>query len=142
MAQAKVGDTVRVHYTGKLDDGTEFDSSAGGDPLEFAIGSGQLIPGFETAVVGMNPGDSRKVTIPHDQAYGKHQEEMVITVPREELPDGLDPEIGDQLELSQDKEEFVVTVTQVTENDITLDANHPLAGKDLTFDIELDVIVA
>ena len=89
----------------------------------------------------MNPGDKRQVKIPHDQAYGEHQEEMVITVPRGELPDGMDPDIGDELELSQDKETFVVTVTHVTADDITLDANHPLAGKDLTFDIELDVIV-
>lgn len=138
MAQAKQGDTVKVHYTGKLDDGTVFDSSVGRDPLEFTIGSGQIIAGFDAGVTGMNAGESKTVQIPSLEAYGPHHEEMVITVGREEFPPEIPPTVGDQLQMRHETGQVVmVTVTDVTDTNVTLDANHPLAGKDLTFDIEL-----
>ncbi|MBW4419061.1 MAG: peptidylprolyl isomerase [Myxacorys californica WJT36-NPBG1] len=138
MAQAKLGDMVKVHYTGKLDDGTVFDSSTDGSPLEFTIGSGQIIPGFEQAVVGMSPGDSKTELIPVDQAYGPHREDMVVIVDRAQMPGDLEPEIGQQLQIQQPTGQPIpVVVTEVSEADITLDANHPLAGEDLTFDIQL-----
>lgn len=138
MAEAKKGDNVKVHYTGKLDDGTVFDSSKGKEPLEFQVGSGNVIPGFETAVVGMSEGETRTTRIPADEAYGPYQEENVITVSRDEFPPELDPQVGEQLQVKQgDGQSFVVRVKQVSDNDVTLDANHPLAGQALTFDIEL-----
>lgn len=138
MAQAKLGDTVRVHYTGKLDDGTVFDSSSNGDPLEFTIGDGNIIPGFEKAVVGMSPGDQKTEVIPAEQAYGEHREEMVVVVDRAQMPPEMQPEVGQQLEIRQPSGETIpVVVTDISEADITLDANHPLAGEDLVFDIQL-----
>ncbi|HID96064.1 MAG TPA: peptidylprolyl isomerase [Candidatus Latescibacteria bacterium] len=142
MAQAKNGDTVKVHYTGKLEDGTVFDTSINRDPLQFTIGGGQLIPGFEQAVVGMNPGESKTAKVPADKAYGPHLEEMVLVVDRNQFPVDLKPEVGQQLQSRQpDGRTFVVTVTDVSESSVTLDANHPLAGKDLIFDIQLIEIV-
>ena len=142
MAQAKTGDTVKVHYTGKLDDGTVFDTSADREPMQFKIGEGQLIPDFEQAVVGMNPGDSKTVQIPSDKAYGPHQEEMVMVVDRKEFPEDLAPQVDQRLQVNQqDGQTFAVTVTDVSESKVTLDANHPLAGKDLTFEIQLSEIV-
>jgi peptidylprolyl isomerase len=142
MIQAKNGDTVKVHYTGKLDDGSVFDSSVGRDPIEFTLGEGRVIKGFEDAVMGASPGDTKTTRIPSDKAYGPHEEERVVRVDRSNLPDGLDPEIGDQLQMTtQAGMPVVVTVTEADEESITLDANHPLAGKDLTFDIELVEIV-
>jgi peptidylprolyl isomerase len=141
MAQAKKGDTVKVHYTGKLDDGSVFDTSADREPLQFTIGEGQIIPDFEQAVVGMNPGDSKTVQIPSDRAYGPHREEMVMEVDRNEFPADLEPKIDQRLQVSQqDGQTFAVTVTAVSETKVTLDGNHPLAGKDLTFDIQLSEI--
>ena len=138
MAQAKTGDTVKVHYTGKLDNGTVFDTSADRDPLEFKIGESRLIPDFEQAVVGMNPGDSKTVQIPSDNAYGPHRDEMVIVMDRKDMPENLEPRVDQQLQVRHDNgQEFVVTVTEVTDENIKLDANHPLAGKDLTFEIQL-----
>jgi peptidylprolyl isomerase len=138
MAQAKNGDTVKVHYTGKLHDGTEFDSSTGGEPLEFTLGEGELIPGFEHAVIGMSPGESKTIEIASDQAYGPRQEEMVLVIERDQFPPHITPEIGQELELRHpDGQAVSVTVTQVSSTDVTLDANHPLAGKDLIFDIQL-----
>jgi FKBP-type peptidyl-prolyl cis-trans isomerase 2 len=138
MTQAKAGDTVKVHYTGKLGDGTVFDTSAEREPLEFTVGEGQVIPGFEQAVVGMNPGDSRTMTIPVDEAYGPHRTEMVLTVGRDQFPGNIEPEIDQQLQIRQpDGQTFVVTVTDVNDETVTLDANNPLAGQDLTFDIQL-----
>ena len=138
MAAAKDGDKVKVHYTGKLDDGTVFDSSDGRDPLEFTIGEGQIIPGFETGVQGMEPGEAKTVKIPADQAYGPHREEGVLVVNRTELPPDMNPEVGEELEVRyQEGQATVVRVTDAAEETVTLDANHPLAGKDLTFDIEL-----
>jgi peptidylprolyl isomerase len=138
MAQAKPGDTVKVHYTGKLNDGTVFDTSSERDPLEFTVGEGQVIPGFEQAVVGMNIGDSKTTRIPADEAYGPHRPEMVLQVARDQFPPNIDPEVDQQLQIRQpDGQTFVVTVTDINEEGVTLDANHPLAGEDLTFDIQL-----
>lgn len=142
MAQARQGDTVRVHYTGRLDDGSVFDSSQGADPLTFTIGSGQIITGFEDAVLGMNPGETRTTEIPSDRAYGARDEEMLLEVERENLPDGLDPKMGDWLQLSfPDGQQASVRVVEMSSDKVTLDANHPLAGKDLTFEISLVEIV-
>ncbi|HEY9648897.1 MAG TPA: peptidylprolyl isomerase [Chroococcidiopsis sp.] len=141
MAQAKQGDTVQVHYTGKLDDGTIFDSSVGRSPLEFAIGDGSIIPGFESAVIGMNPGDSKTEMIPAEQAYGPHYEEMVVVVDRQQIPPEMPVELGQQLELRQPGGQIIpVFITDITGTQVTLDANHPLAGEDLTFEIELVAI--
>ena len=138
MAQAKEGDTVKVHYAGKLDDGTVFDTSANRDPLEFTIGKGQLIPGFEQAVVGMNPGESKTVKLPSDKAYGPRREEMVVVMERKEFPAQIKPTVGQQMQVRQaDGQTFVVMVTDMSESTVTLDANHPLAGQNLTFAIEL-----
>jgi FKBP-type peptidyl-prolyl cis-trans isomerase 2 len=138
MGQAKPGDTVKIHYTGKLDDGTVFDSSASREPLEFTLSSGQVIPGFDQAVLGMSPGETKTEKIPMDQAYGPYREEMVVEVSRQQMPPELEPEVGQQLQVQQpDGQTIPVFVTEVTESTVTLDANHPLAGEDLTFDIEL-----
>lgn len=139
---AQSGDTVRVHYTGKLDDGTVFDSSRGRDPLEFTLGEGRVIPGFETAVSGLEPGASRTVTIPVDQAYGQKRDDLMLQVPRAQFPPNIDPQVGQQLQMHQGQgQPLIVTVTAVSDETVTLDANHPLAGKDLTFDLELVEIV-
>jgi peptidylprolyl isomerase len=142
MTQAKSGDTVRIHYTGTLDDGTEFDSSAGRDPLEFALGGGQVIPGFDSAVDGMAVGENKTVTIAADQAYGDRHEQLVQEVPKSALPDEIEPAVGMQLQ-SQSPEGHVMNlvITDVADETITLDGNHPLAGQALTFAIELVEIV-
>ena len=138
MAQAQNGDTVKIHYTGTLEDGTTFDSSAGHDPLEFTLGSGQVIVGFDEAVTGMSSGEKKQVTIPAEKAYGQPNEEMVIQAPRDQVPADINPEVGQQLQMNGPQgETIVVRVVEVTDEHVTLDANPPLAGKDLTFDIEL-----
>ena len=137
MPQAKAGDTVRIHYTGTLQDGTVFDSSQGRDPLEFTLGSGQVIPGFDAAVHGMEVGATRTVTIVADQAYGPRREDMILAIPREQVPANVNPEVGEQLQVGQGNEQFLVTVAEVNEREIVLDGNHPLAGEDLTFALEL-----
>lgn len=136
----KNGDTVRVHYTGTLSDGTEFDSSTGSDPLEFVMGSGSLIPGFEAALEGKAVGDTFSVTISAAEAYGEHAEELVFTVPVSSLPEQMAYEPGLALQLATDQGEMDVMVTDVTDEIITLDANHPLAGEDLTFALEVVAI--
>lgn len=142
MTQAKSGDTVRIHYTGTLGDGTEFDSSAGRDPLEFALGSGQVIAGFDNAVDGMAVGEKKSVTIPPAEAYGEHHEQLVQEVPKTALPDEISPQVGMQLQSqSPDGNVMNLVVTDVSEESITVDANHPLAGQALTFAIELVEIV-
>ncbi|HXY53173.1 MAG TPA: peptidylprolyl isomerase [Nitrospirota bacterium] len=142
MALAKRGDTVRVHYTGRLEDGTVFDTSRSRHPLQFTLGNGQVIAGFENAIAGMNIGESKTTVIPVEQAYGPRRDDMIVTVKRDELPHDLDAKIGQRLELTQmDNRTILVTVTNVTESSLTLDANHPLAGRTLTFDIELVGIV-
>lgn len=141
MTQAKTGDSVSIHYTGKLEDGTVFDSSRDRDPLEFAIGNGEVIPGFEAAVVGMAPGDAKTEVIASDNAYGPHREEMVMVVERRQIPEDIPLDIGIQLQLQGPQGQMVpVMVTDVSEADVTLDANHPLAGETLIFDIELMAI--
>ena len=139
MSQAKHGDTVRVHYRGKLQDGTEFDVSFDREPLQFTIGEGQVIPGFEEAVVGMNPGDSKTTELPVEKAFGPHREDMVAVVPKSQFVDwDLEPTVGERVPIPQpDGSPIDVTVTEVTETAVTLDANHPLAGENLIFDIEL-----
>lgn len=138
MVQAKSGDTVKIHYTGRLEDGTVFDSSAEREPLEFTISGGQVIPGFEQAVLGMTLGESKTEKIPMDQAYGPRREEMVLEVSREQIPPDINPEVGQQLQIQQANGQIIpVSVKEVTDSQITLDANHPLAGEDLTFEIQL-----
>lgn len=138
VTQAKQGDTVTVHYTGKLDDGAVFDSSEGREPLQFSIGSGNLIPGFEQAVVGMSPGETKTTTIPAEQAYGPHHQEMVLVVERQRIPDDIPVEVGQRLQIQQQGGQVIpVMVTDISNAQVTLDANHPLAGQDLTFDIQL-----
>lgn len=138
MSQAKQGDTVKVHYTGKLQDGNVFDSSVNREPLEFTLGAGNMIPGFEQAVQGMSIGEKKTAEIPSEQAYGEKREDMIISVPRENVPGDIEPEVGQQLAIQQQGGQQVpVTVTEVTEEKVVLDANHPLAGKDLVFEIEL-----
>ena len=141
MAQAKQGDTVRVHYTGTLDDGQEFDSSRGLDPLTFTLGTGSVIQGFDDAVTGMGVGDEKRVTIPPDEAYGPRREELTLQLPRSELPADMEIEEGTQLRMEQGDQSIVVTVRQLDDEAVTLDANHPLAGEALTFDLRLVEIV-
>jgi len=141
VTQAKNGDSVKVHYTGKLEDGTVFDSSTDREPLEFTIGENQVISGFEDAVVGMSPTESKTVNISADKAYGPHNPAMVVSVDKDRFPDHLKPEVGQQLQMRQEQGQvIVVMVTDVSETHVSLDANHPLAGKDLVFDIELVAI--
>lgn len=138
MSQAKSGDTVKIHYTGTLDDGTQFDSSAGREPLEFTVGSGQVIPGFDKAVEGMAVGDEKDVNIEPDDAYGPRQEEMMQEVPKSALPAELEPTEGMNLQAQgQDGQVINVTIASVSDDSITVDANHPLAGKALNFNIQL-----
>jgi len=142
MAQAKNGDTVKVHYTGKLDDGSEFDTSIGRDPLEFTLGEGMVIPGFEETVLGMEPEETRTATIPADKAYGLHNKEMVMEVDRSQFPPDVAMEVGQELQMQRpDGQTIVIVVTEVSESTVTLDANHPMADKDLTFEIQLVEIV-
>ncbi len=138
MARAKHGDTVKVHYTGKLEDGTVFDTSTKRRPLEFTIGEGRIIRGFEQAVVGMKPGESKTTKVPVNNAYGPHREDLVMVVDRRKFPAHLKPELGRQLQVTQaNGRTRRVKVVDVSESSVTLDANHPLAGEDLTFDIQL-----
>jgi len=131
------GDTVFVHYTGTLDDGTEFDSSKDRDPLEFVVGSGTIIPGFEAAVLGREKGDKVSVHIAPSDAYGEHNAEMVIIVPRSEVPEHIKPEVGMLLQIALEQGELDVAVSRVTDEEVELDGNHPLAGQTLNFDIEV-----
>lgn len=142
MTRAKNGDTVRVHYTGKLEDGSVFDSSEQRDPLEFTVGSGQVIPGFESAVTGMAVGESKSATLPPEEAYGPHREELMATVDKEQLPDDLDVAVGQRLQVQQpDGRRLVVSVAEIGDKTVTLDANHELAGKTLTFELKLVDVV-
>ena len=142
LAMAKSGDTVRVHYTGTLADGTEFDTSREREPLEFTMGEGRMIPGFEDAVIGMKVGQTKTVTILADDAYGEHHDELMMVVERANLPQDMDPIVGQRLQMERaDGQTFIVVVAEVHEDTIVIDANPPLAGKDLTFEIELVEIV-
>jgi len=138
MQQAKRGDTVQVHYRGTLDDGSEFDSSAGSDPISFTVGAGEVIPGFEEAIEGMSVGEKKTQHITVENAYGDHRDELVFTVPRNQMPDNTEIEIGDMLQVGfPDGSNATVKVTGVEADEVTLDANHPLAGQNLTFELEL-----
>ncbi len=138
MSEARTGDKVKVHYTGKLTDGTEFDTSVNQEPLEFTVGAGEVIQGFEEAVVGMNPGDTKTATLNADEAYGDYDEDLVMEVERDQFPPEIVPEIGQRLQLHQpDGEVFGAVVTDFDDEVVTLDANHPLAGQSLIFEIEL-----
>jgi peptidylprolyl isomerase len=137
MGEAKRGDTVRVHYKGTLDDGSVFDSSEGREPLEFTIGGGEVIAGFDQGVTGMSPGDERTINIPSSDAYGDVRAELLLRVSREQFPADVTPEVGQQLQMSDGQQTFVVTVRDVGEEAVVLDANHPLAGKALTFELTL-----
>lgn len=142
MAQAKQGDTVQVHYTGKLEDGTVFDTSLNRHPLQFTIGKGAVIKGFEQAVAGMNTGESKTVIIPVEEGYGQRRDDMIVTVNRDSFPSGVNPAVGQRLEVTQENDKTIlVTVTDATEKTLTLDANHPLAGKKLTFELKLLAIL-
>lgn len=138
MAQAKTGDQVKVHFTGKLDDGTVFATSAEAGPIEFTLGDGNVLPAIEQAVAGMQPGETKTVHIPSDQAYGPSHSELKQEILKDDLPDDLDPQVGQQLRVDQpDGEPVIVSVADVSDTTVTLDGNHPLAGEDLTFDLEL-----
>ena len=138
MAQVKSGDTVRVHYHGKLTNGTTFDSSEGREPLEFTVGSGQVIKGFDDAMIDMNIGDKKTVNIPVDNAYGHRSDDMMMEYPLGEFPPEMKPEIGMELHMSDNMGNvFPVVITELKPESVVLDANHPLAGEDLVFEIEL-----
>jgi len=138
MAEVKSGDKVKVHYTGKLTTGEEFDSSTGRAPLEFTVGAGQMIPGFDAALPGMKVGDKKSVNISAKDAYGETDETAIIEFPKEHVPEGMKLEIGQQLTLTnQEGQPFPVVVKEIKDDVVILDANHFLAGKELVFDIEL-----
>ena len=142
MQQVKNGDKVRVHYHGKLTDGSTFDSSEGRDPLEFEVGSGAVIAGFDSGVTGMQVGEKKTVTIPVEDAYGPKQDDMIMEFPRDRFPEEMVPEIGMQLNMSNGAgQNFPVVIREVQDTTVMLDANHPLAGEDLVFDLELVEIV-
>ena len=138
MQQVKKGDTVKVHYHGKLTDGTTFDSSEGREPLEFEVGGGMVIPGFDSGVTGMTIGEKKTILIPNLEAYGPKQEEMIMEFPKERFPADMVPEVGMQLNMNNGSDQnFPVIIVDVKDEVVVLDANHPLAGEDLTFDLEL-----
>lgn len=138
MAQAKDGSRVKLHYTGTLHDGTQFDSSKGREPLEFEVGAGQVIAGFDAAVRGLSEGDTKTFKVASADGYGEYRDDLVGQIPHSHLPDDVKVEVGQQLQMTQkDGQQFVVNVTDVGEETITVDANHPLAGKDLIFEIEV-----
>ncbi|SJZ44323.1 FKBP-type peptidyl-prolyl cis-trans isomerase [Sediminibacterium ginsengisoli] len=141
MQQVKKGDTVKVHYHGKLEDGSTFDSSAGREPLEFEVGGGMVIPGFDNGVTGMAIGEKKTIHIPADEAYGPKQDELIMEFPKDRFPQDMTPEVGMQLAMNNGAgQQLPVTITEVKEDVVVLDANHPLAGKDLIFDLELVAI--
>lgn len=136
--QAQLGDTVSVHYKGKLSNGEVFDQSNENEPIEFKIGDGKLIQGFEQAIVGMQAGETKTEEIPYEGAYGAKRDDLVLELDKSKIPEHLDPKVGDQLEIKQEEGNNIpVTVKEITEEGITIDANHPLAGQDLIFELEL-----
>ena len=142
MTQAKAGDTVRIHYTGTLEDGTKFDSSVGGNPLQFTLGSGEVITGLDTGIQGMEVGQTTTVAVAPEQAYGDHDPAKIQKVERERVPDEIDLKLGMQLGArTQDGQQVTFTVIDIEDKEITVDANHPLAGKDLNFEVQLVEIV-
>jgi FKBP-type peptidyl-prolyl cis-trans isomerase 2 len=134
----KQGDTIKVHYTGRFEDGVIFDSSVGGEPLEFTLGLYEVIPGFEKAAEGMNIGESKTISIEPEHAYGSYNENLVVDMPKEYFPEDIEPEVGMRLIIVDNSgEELPVVVSEIQNESVRLDANHPLAGKTLVFDIEL-----
>lgn len=142
MSQVSSGDVVRIHYTGRLPDGTQFDSSSGREPLEFKVGGGQIIPGLDRQIEGMAVGESGTLTIPADEAYGPRDENQIQTVSRTAIPPEIELSLGTNLQATtQDGGQIALTVVDLTEEEVTVDANHPLAGQDLIFDVEVVEIV-
>jgi peptidylprolyl isomerase len=138
MSLAKIGDTVKVHYTGRLENGKEFDTSKDREPLEFTIGNGSMMPGFEKGIIGMEAGDKKTFTVLPEEAYGPRHEELIATIDKSEFPKDITPRIGLNLQIMQpDGRIMNLTVADMDEDTVTLDANHPLAGKTLIFDVEL-----
>lgn len=136
--KAEQGDTVAVHYTGTLETGDTFDSSRGREPLEFTVGGGQVIPGFDRAVEGLAVGEKREVRLDPDEAYGAPREDLVVAVPKSQFPPEGEPEVGQQVQVQiAPGQNRVAQITDIAEEEITLDLNHPLAGQALTFDVEL-----
>ncbi len=138
MAQAKSGDTVKVHYTGRFEDGTVFDSSREREPFELTLGTGDVIPGFENGIIGMSTGETKTISIPPEEAYGPVRDDLIISVHKENFPENITPTVGQQLQLRQPEGNLInVVITEIDGDNVTLDANHPLAGKTLEFEIEL-----
>lgn len=137
MTHPRSGDTVRVRYTGRLDDGRVFASSKAQEPLELTVGEGTMIPGVEETLTRMQPGEERTITIPPEGAYGPYQPELVLAVDRAEFPEDIEPEVGQELQVRQGDTVIVMRVAEVSDEQVTIDANHPLAGQNLTFDLEL-----
>ena len=143
MAQAKTGDLVRAHYTGKLEDGTVFDSSFEREPLLFNIGKGEVIPGFENTVIGMNEGETKTVSIPPRDAYGDYIDNLIFIIKKSDFPPDIEPQLGMMLHgQSESGESISGTIKEIKENTIVLDVNHPLAGKTLTFEIKLMEVIS
>jgi len=143
MAQAKSGDTVRIHYSGFLMDGTIFDSSLEGEPFEFTLGDGSVIPGFDAGLLGMAEGDEKTLAIPPERAYGARDEDLVAEIARTQIPPDIDPQVGAILQItSEEGDASNVIITKVTDSAITLDGNHPLAGQELIFEVKLLTVVA
>ncbi|MCD6353297.1 MAG: peptidylprolyl isomerase [Proteobacteria bacterium] len=142
MSKAKTGDRVKVHYTGRMENGTEFETSKETAPREFAIGSGFYFAGFEEAIIGLRIGDTKKVTLPPEKAYGPWFEELTVRVKKSDIPEDINPVVGEKFKVWRpDGNLMPLTITEITENIVTLDANHPLAGKTLIYDIELIDII-
>ncbi|UCE22685.1 MAG: peptidylprolyl isomerase [Candidatus Aminicenantes bacterium] len=140
--KVKKGDTIKVHYSGKLEDGREFDSSLNRQPIQFEVGAGKVIKGFEDAVVGLEIGEKKTVTIPAKDAYGSYDENLLIEIPKKNVPEGITPEVGMRLQLvNQLGQSAHVVVTEILDETVRLDANHPLAGKTLVFELEILEIV-
>ncbi len=138
MSQAKDGDTVKVHYTGKLENGTVFDTSTDRQPLELTLGSGKIIPGFEKGITGMGVGDTKTITVLPEEAYGPSRKELIVDIKKTDLPEDITPAIGKELQVQQkDGNPIEITITDMDEDTVTLDANHPLAGNTLLFEVEL-----
>ena len=136
--KAELGDKVKVHYVGKLSNGEVFDQSNQEEPVSFEIGKGELIQGFEQAIIGMEAGETKTEQVPYDFAYGERRDDLVLELEKSKIPEHLNPQVGDQLEIKQDEGNNIpVVVKEITEESLTIDANHPLAGKDLTFELEL-----
>lgn len=142
MKKVQEGDEIRVHYTGKLEDGTVFDTSKEREPLQFKVGSGMMIKGFDEAVRGMEVGESKTAKLSSEEAYGERNDQMIVTLTKDKFPENIKPEVGQQLSMqSQEGQPIPVVVTNIENDEVTLDANHPLAGKDLVFEIEVVDVV-